>query len=289
MNNHINIFLKKLKREKYSINTAEAYAIDLYQFDKFLISNSEKKFNVSDLCPEILDEYIQYLRNKNLKTKTLMRKLSSINSFLRFLKDNDVIQGDFLVTSSDSGLKLCEDKGKEISLHCDKDLIELMNMILQSENPRAIRDYSIIKLLLDTGVEISDLLSLNISDIDLKKKTITFGNKDNQRTIILSAETLESLQNYLKLGRPELTQNANENALYVSQWGSRITRQGIWQIVKKWGRQAGLGNDFSPRSIRHYAIWKMIRHNKSVEEIKSLIGHKNINSTMNLIKRYSER
>jgi integrase/recombinase XerD len=168
----------------------------------------------------------------------------------------------------------------------EAEIQKLLETIGAEQKTRNIRDLLIVSLILETGISIGALVDLNLSDVNLRAKRL---RSNNGKEIWYSIEkSVDHLKAYLAESRPELTQSMNEEALFVSQMGGRITRQGVWQVVQGWGESAGLGVSLSPRILRHTAVRKMLVEGRKVEEIQRLLGHGNKHSTQALIRKLAK-
>jgi integrase/recombinase XerD len=154
-----------------------------------------------------------------------------------------------------------------------------------SRRSPASRDHAIFALLLETGLSVSALISLNLSDVDMRRGKIHLRLSDDEDCWLSLGDASKPLETYLREGRPEFHRVSGEPALFISQVGTRITRQGIWQILGYWGKQAGLPYILSPRLIRHTAVWRMTSSGRTIEQIQALIGHRNPLSTRALLYR----
>jgi integrase/recombinase XerD len=127
---------------------------------------------------------------------------------------------------------------------------------------------------------------LNLSDVNLRNKQIRVANPHPYWCPI--EESASFLREYLEISRPELTQSLNEEALFVSQMGGRITRQGAWQVIRAWGETSGIKVPLSPRVLRHTAVKHMLMQGKSAQEIQTMLGHGNLHSTQALIRKITK-
>jgi integrase/recombinase XerD len=175
--------------------------------------------------------------------------------------------------------------GKKIVYLSKNEVSSLLNAINQTDTPRAKRDLAIINLLLETGISIGVLVDLDLSDLNLRSGKVQVKMGAGLHTSLAIPETVELMQSYLKVGRPELTQSSAETALFVSQMGGRISRQGVWQLLRNWGKQAKLKQILSPRVVRHTAACNMLASGKRIEEIQRYLGHRNLISTRSLVRR----
>ena len=138
-------------------------------------------------------------------------------------------------------------------------------------------------LSLNLGLPVSRLVSLNVADIEIQKGLIQ--PREGQNVWVTLDQAYSFMKRYLLEGRPELNSQPEENALFISQMGSRLSRQGIWQILDHWGRTAGLEFSISPRLLQYSAADRLLKAGHSIEEIHLLLGHTNYLSTRAFIRR----
>ncbi len=285
----LNAFLSKLEKvSKYSSNTLDAYRNDLTRFFRYLKDSIKRIPVITDFTPETISQYLSIERKKGYKPSTLYRRRASLRSFAGFLNGKGLLKQDLTVEEKpflpDTERKKVILGGELVSLS-DSEVNQFINVVASYDNPRAKRDIAIINILLEIGISIGDLVAINITDFIYQKKSIIIKNKQNKSHSYLIPKSARSIQNYIEFARKDLTQSEIEPALFVSQMGGRVSRQGIWQGIRNWGRLANLKKDLSPRIIRNTATKTMILAGKKIEEIQILLGHNNIFSTRTLVRR----
>ena len=142
-----------------------------------------------------------------------------------------------------------------------------------------------MSLLLETGLSVADLVELDLSDLDLRAGRLHIVRVHGTDKWLPLGKSTDIVARYIREGRPELNPQPNEPALFVSQMGSRMSRQGIWQILNHWGKLADPPINISPRKVRHTAALRMSQAGRSLEEIQTLLGHSNPLSTQALLRR----
>jgi integrase/recombinase XerD len=221
-----------------------------------------------------------------MKPSTLHRRRVALKHFAQFLFDQNLLDLDIVISVS----QIQENLWKEISKQkviclSEKEMTRLIKTISIENNPRALRDIAMVTLLFESGLSIGALVALNLSDINLRESRIRISENRTSGVWISLPESIDKIKKYLGNGRPELTQSLSEEAIFVSQMGERITRQGVWQVLRTWGRQAKLRKPLSPRVLRHTAVRKMLVDNKKISEIQQMLGHQNQLSTRALVRR----
>ncbi len=287
MDDQLETYLGTLKsHHRYAKNTCQAYANDIFQFLSFLESNLGRKPEATDFTPEVTKKFLEVEKKSGMKPSTLHRRRVSLKHFAQFLYDQGLIDINVVRTIS----QIQENLWKEISkqkVAClnSKEVERLLHTVDMANTPRSCRDLAILSILLETGLSIGDLVSLNLSDVNIRESKLRVGSNNKIGSWLIIPTSIEKIRIYLAEGRPELTQSLGEEALFVSQMGGRISRQGIWQVLRIWGRQAKIRKKLSPRILRHTAVKQMLLDEKPFDEIQQFLGHRNPLSTRSLIRR----
>jgi integrase/recombinase XerD len=270
-----------------SVNTINAYKSDLIRFYEYLNSNTEFPQHNHNLTSKSFSMFLEREKKLGLKPSTLHRRKVTLKKYAEFLNQQGLLDSSVILEIADWQQDLWEKiaNRKAISL-TEAEVIQLFEGIGDEKKPRNLRDKLIISLILETGVSIGALVNLNLSDVNLRSKQIRFTDPQEHWSPIETSS--KYLKDYLTYSRPELTQSMNEEALFVSQMGGRITRQGVWQVIRSWGETTGIGVHLSPRVLRHTAVRRMLLAGKSVEQIQQMLGHGNKNSTQALIRKISK-
>jgi integrase/recombinase XerD len=162
---------------------------------------------------------------------------------------------------------------------------QLETLIQTSPRPRARRDHAILTLLLETGLSVGTLIALNLTDLDLRAGKLHIRTEEGEDTWLPLSSATAVMKRYVEEGRPDLNREPNEPALFISQMNGRMSRQGIWQILRYWGRLLSPPVVLSPRLVRHTAALHMARNGRPLSEIQALLGHSNPLSTQALLRR----
>lgn len=288
MNLHIEAFLTDLQlHSKYSENTCQAYALDLRRFVDFLSGKLGREPEVKDFSLSSVSSYLESEKKTGYKPSTLYRRRSAARKFLDYLSHKGLIKIE--AAESKEFLKPRErrsvSEGRKIDYLSSSDQNRLFKSFMHEENPRARRDQAILVLLLETGISIGDLISLDLKDFNQQNNKLRILKSGGKQFWLDIPDSAAYIKDYLKLGRPDLTQPYSEKALFVSQMGGRISRQGVWQILKNRGKKAKLKQQLSPRIMRHTAARRMVNEGNSLEQIQLYLGHENSFSTRSLIRR----
>lgn len=281
-------FLAFLEKEQVvSESTRKAYASDLQKFVEFIQFNRKREAVVGDFTVKAFFQFLDHEKKQGLKPSTLHRRRVSLKKFAEYLAKTGEMDLASVNEIANWQRKLWQEIANRESVSLTEGEIQkLLDTIGAEHKTRNIRDLLIVTLILETGISIGALVDLNLSDVNLRAKRLRSSNSEEVWYSI--EKSVGYLKNYLTESRPELTQSMNEEALFVSQMGGRITRQGVWQVIQAWGDAAGLGVSLSPRILRHTAVRNMLAEGREVEEIQKLLGHGNRHSTQALIRKLAK-
>ncbi|HHY14391.1 MAG TPA: site-specific tyrosine recombinase XerD, partial [Thermoanaerobacterales bacterium] len=250
----------------------ESYKRDLIKYIDFLDSNKIKDIKKTD--KSIIISFILFLRKSKLATSTISRNLSSIRSFYQFLTRESHIENDPTIN-----LEL-----PKIEKRLPKVLsVDEVNLLLKQPDDNqvlGIRNKAMLELLYASGIRVSELINLNIGNIDLKMsyaKCIGKGSKE--RLIPIGSKANIALMKYLKSARPELVVNRKEEALFVNRRGYRISRQGFWKIIKKYAKKAQIDKEITPHTLRHSFATHLLENGADLRSVQELLGHADISTT----------
>jgi integrase/recombinase XerD len=266
----IDAFLQYLTKDKgYSQNTVAAYRNDLTQMAAFITAEQAK--GLIESYDGLLKSYLLKLREKRYSVATTARKVASAKSFFKFMVDSGRMK-------ENPTQKL---PSPQVSRHALRFLSpsEYQKLLAEPTKlsaPEAKRDAVMLELLYATGLRISELVSLNVKNIDLKQNCVHINSKrqvpfDHRLSLILG--------NFLRSDRLDLLYDESEEALFLNRRGKRLTRQGFWQIVKGYASRAGLGGKVTPQALRHSFARRKLQNGAGLRQLQQLLGHAYISST----------
>ncbi len=260
----INRFLRFLEIERKSAqNTILAYETDIRQFVQVLAAVSEGPIKPDQINVGILNKYVSWLNRQGYKTSTVARKIAAVRALLDYMHSREGYETQMMLDSLD----LPRNPRQPPKVLTTTEVETLIRTASLSNSPRATRDAAALSLLYATGLRAVELISLNTGDIDLQSGIIR-ENEFNSQKIALR-EALHPLKTYIEKGRPYLLRTPEVRALFVNQRGKRLSRQGLWLIVKRWAEEAGLGSDVSPQTIRHSLVRHLLEQGKSRREVQA--------------------
>ena len=282
MDDSINSFLEHLIVEKgFSRNTWEAYRNDLGQFEEFTLERLNGQAADGNPWPAVdlnlLNQYIVDLRDrKGYRDTTTARKVAAIKSFFSFLLLNGYISED--PTESLGSPRVGRSLPKCLS---EDDVTRLLDVAAKMGTPESKRDATILELLYATGLRVSELVSLNVSDIDFQESYIRcWGKGSKERLVYLYPKAVVELRHYLDAARVSLLgSHKGEGALFVNHRGERLTRQWVWNILKTYSKKANIDEGITPHTLRHSFATHLLQNGASLRHVQELLGHSSISTT----------
>jgi integrase/recombinase XerD len=278
-------FLQYITEEKgYSANTLAAYRNDLTQFSSFLGGRVDGWDQVNR---QIIIDYVMAMKaDQEYASSTVARKVAAIKSFFHYLVDKGEL-GDDPTATLDSP-KVRKRLPKAIST---EDLEQLLEEPAREQTPKALRDRALLEVLYATGLRVTELVSLDVDDVNLASATLRIVRpKDkSERIVPIHERAIEPLQDYLERGRMQLLRDPKETALFLNHRGRRLTRQGLWLIVKHYVREVGITEDITPHTLRHTFAAHLVEKKADLEYVQELLGHANISTTQVYTQLGSEK
>jgi len=275
MKEQIEKFLTYITEEKgYSANTLAAYRNDLTQFLAFLRGRVD---GWDEVNREIIIDYIMAMKSdQEYASSTVARKVAAIKSFFHYLVDKGEL-GDDPTATLDSP-KVRKRLPRAASA---KDLERLLNEPARAQTPKALRDRALLEVLYATGLRVTELVSLNVDDVNLASATLRIvrAKDKSERIVPIHERALAPLHDYLERGRMQLLRDPKEPALFLNHRGRRLTRQGLWLIVKHYVREVGITEDITPHTLRHTFAAHLVEKKADLEYVQELLGHANISTT----------
>ena len=271
MEKQLNLFFDFLENEKkLSSNTLQSYKRDIRQFKEYLEKN---RINYNKVTEDTMKEYIEHLQEAGKKASTISRCIASIRSFYQYEVKNKKVKKD--PTANIQSPKI-EKKApstltfKEVSLLLDQP---------KDVDLKGIRDKAMLEFAYATGMRVTEIISLDIDDVNLEEGYVTCRTGKKQRNIPLGKISLKALQDYIDRARGILIKDETVKALFVNVNGRRLTRQGFWKIIKYYKEQAHITKDITPHILRHSFATHLLQNGADLKAIQMMLGHSDISST----------
>ncbi len=271
MEKQIRLFLEFLQKDKkLSNNTLQSYKRDIMQYYNYVEDN---RMNYTKVNGNDIKSYLEYLNSVGKKTSTISRNLASIRSFYQFLLRTRKVKND-----PTEGIQSPKIEKKAPSVLSSKE-IELLLEQPKDVDLKGTRDKAMLEFAYATGMRVTEIISLNIDDVNIQEGYVVCKNGSKQRSIPLGAISIKALKEYIEEARPILIKDENEKSLFVNINGKRLTRQGFWKIVKYYKEQAHITKDITPHVLRHSFATHLLQNGADLKAIQTMLGHSDISST----------
>jgi len=276
MEEQLSAFLEYLQQEfNYSYNTTAAYKNDLSQFVRFLDNGHDQIDKWSDVTSDIVNAYVESMKQQSYASSSVARKVAAVKSFFNYLaKQNEIVENP--TTKIDSP-KVKKRLPQTLSAG---DVGKLLLAPTVKKSPKNLRDTALLNMLYSTGMRVTEIVSLQLEDVDLENEVLLCPGKDEQiRSLPFDELSKNVLVAYLEEGRPYLVKEKNETALFLNHRGQQLTRQGLWLIIKAYAKQANLNTAVTPHTLRHSFAAHKLTSGTDLQEVQKLLGHANISTT----------
>ena len=271
MERQLKFFFNFLENDKkLSSNTLQSYKRDLKQFRKFL---EDYGIHYNRVKEEDIKDYIKLLQEQGKKASSISRCIASIRSFYQFVLKNKKIKVDPTANIQSPKIE------KRVPSVLTAKEVELLLEQPKDVDLKGIRDKAMLEFAYATGMRVTEIISLNIDDVNLEEGLVTCRTANKQRNIPLGTMSLKALKEYIEEAREILIKNEDEKALFVNINGSRLTRQGFWKIIKYYKEQAHITKDITPHVLRHSFATHLLQNGADLKAIQTMLGHSDISST----------
>ena len=258
------------ERKKASPNTLSSYLRDIRQYLAWL---SEEGLTPEQAAQSDVERYIKVLTSKGKSAATVTRSLASLKSFYTYLLGT----GRVLVNPA-KGPAPAKVERKLPHILTAKE-VELFLEQPDASDAKGCRDRAMLELLYATGIRVSELIGVNLDNVNLSASFIRCSSRGKERIIPLYPAAVRALQDYLEHVRPQVIEHVDERALFVNMNGERMSRQGFWKIIKHYQETAGIQKDITPHTLRHSFAAHLLENGADLHSIQEMLGHADISST----------
>ena len=259
-----------ISEKKASANTVSSYLRDIHQFEAAV---SEWGVELTQVTTQDVERYAASMTRKGRSAATVTRSIAAIKSFYNCLIALGAVESNPAkgVVPAKVERKLPQIlTGKEVELFLEQpDCSDL----------KGFRDRAMLELLYATGIRVSELISLDLKDLNLSAGFIRCASRGKERIIPLYHTAVKALQDYVRDIRPQLIADGGEQALFVNMNGERMSRQGFWKIIKYYQEKAGIEKDITPHTLRHSFAVHLLENGADLRSIQEMLGHADISST----------
>ena len=272
MGNHIDAFILYLHNmKKTSANTEMSYRRDLYKVQVFM--ENKGIADIGDVTKKDLDDYVADLEKQNFKAATISRNIASIKAFYHYLVDEGIVEED---VSEDLKAPKIEKKIPEI-LTTDE-VIRLLNQP-KGDSPKEIRDKAMLELLYATGIRVTELITLKLSDVNMQMGYIVCRDSNKERIIPFGREAKLALVRYLDKTRTSMLVDNDGDLLFSNCSGQSMSRQGFWKLIKYYAKKADIQSDITPHTLRHSFAAHLVENGADLRSVQEMLGHSDISTT----------
>ena len=272
MTDYLN-FLKNTK--KSSDNTIQAYKRDLNLFLEYIKANNIDYLNVEY---DDVQKYIEELKEEGRKASSISRRLATLRSFYGYLLKKKLIKA--IPTNKVNTPKV----EKKAPMILTSDEVEILLSQPKSDDLKGIRDKAMLEFAYATGMKVSEIINLDIKDVNLVDSYVVCNEGYSKRVVPLGRISKEALVEYLDNSRPYLLKTDDEKPLFVNVMGNRLTRQGFWKIIKQYQEQAHIEKEITPHVLRHSFATHLLQNGADMRAVQTMLGHTDIASTQVYMK-----
>lgn len=260
-----------IKERNASKNTVSSYCRDLKKMSHFL---EEKGISeVADVTAASLNAYVLHLEKQGFSVSTVSRNVASMRSFFHYAFGRKMIDKDL---ADDMKAPHIEKKLPGVLSQREADLL------LRQPSPdtvRGIRDRAMLELLYATGMRVTELVSVKLSDLNLHMEYVVCRDDDKERVIPFGKKAKEALERYLAEGRTALLKGKESECLFINCQGNPMSRQGFWKNLKEYAKEAGIEEDITPHTLRHSFAAHLVENGAELKAVQAMLGHSDISTT----------
>ena len=266
------LFKTYLTEEKRaSKNTLSSYMRDLKQFGMYLETHTNASYETAN--QNMLSDYINWMRSSGKSVATVSRSIASLKNFYGYIIRAGVID-------ENPALKLVPDKSvQKLPQILTSKEVELLLEQPECTDMKGYRDRAMLELLYATGIRVSELIALDLHDLNVSAGVVRCHGREKERMIPLYPAAIKALSEYAEFIRPQMISNPDEESLFVNISGDRMSRQGFWKIIKTYQTKAKIEKTITPHTLRHSFAAHLLENGADLRSIQEMLGHADISST----------
>jgi integrase/recombinase XerD len=257
--------------KKASSNTLVSYLRDVNQFEKHL--GRSESASLLSVTSDDVQGYVKWMKKNGKSVATMSRSVASLKCFYNYLITKGLIE-----VNPAAHIEMDKQSRKLPEILTSKE-VELFLDQADGNDVKGIRDKAMLELLYATGIRVTELIDLDISDVNLSAGVVRCRGKDKERLIPMYSVAIKAISEYLERVRPNMIADPDEQAFFVNISGTRMSRPGFWKIVKSYQQKAGIDKEITPHTLRHSFAAHLLENGADLRSIQEMLGHADISST----------
>ena len=257
--------------KKKSLNTELSYKRDLSKMEEHLMTQGINGIN--DVTEDALVDYVDYLNENGFAAATVSRSVASMKAFFHFCENEGIVKKD-----PTGKLKSPKIEKKIPEILTTEEVVRLLDQP-KGDTPKEIRDKAMLELLYATGIRVSELMNLEIEDVNMPMSFITCHDASKERVIPFGKEAKHALTKYLETGRAAIVEDQTSKVLFANCSGQKMSRQGFWKLIKYYAKKAGITADITPHTLRHSFAAHLVENGADLHAVQEMLGHSDISTT----------
>ena len=266
---------------KTSENTSVSYERDLRKMNQYFADQGIEKADQITITG--LNSYILFLEKQGRKPATISRNIASLKAFFQYLLKVGRIKQNIA-----EELKAPRVEKKAPAILTEDETLRLLAQA-KGDSPKSLRDRAMMELLYATGIRVSELISLKISDVNLQMEYINCKDGARERIIPFGSVAAQALEMYLHKGRQALLSGEDGDFLFTNCSGQAMSRQGFWKLIKAYGKKAGITGELTPHTLRHSFAVHLVSNGADLHSVQEMLGHADISTTQMYVQMGQKR
>ena len=272
MEKEISAFITYLHNVKNtSGNTEMSYKRDLEKVLHFMAARDIQE--VKDVTAQDLMDYVKYLEENKFAAATVSRNIASLKAFYHYMVQEGLVEEDI----SDK-LKAPKIEKKAPEIMTPDEVVRLLDQP-SGDSPKEIRDKAMLELLYATGIRVTELITLSLSDVNMQMNFILCRDRNKERIIPFGAAAKAAMERYLNGTREEMLENKKSDVLFANCSGQPMSRQGFWKLIKYYAKKADIQADITPHTLRHSFAAHLVENGADLRSVQEMLGHSDISTT----------
>ncbi len=272
MEKEINAFILYLHNVKNTSNNTEmSYKRDLEKVEHFMILRGKK--DAASVSAEDLSDYVKYLEDNKFAAATVSRNIASLKAFYHYMTEEGIVSEDI-----SEKLKAPKIEKKIPEIMTPDEVVRLLEQP-SGNSLKEIRDKAMLELLYATGIRVTELITLKLSDINMQMNFILCRDRTKERVIPFGTAAKNALTKYLSGTRDAMLENKTSDILFVNCSGQPMSRQGFWKLIKFYAKKADIKADITPHTLRHSFAAHLVENGADLRSVQEMLGHSDISTT----------